>query len=204
MISYKILIVEDEPLIAEDVKDFLISFNFEVTTIAYNKAQALNSLRINKPDLVLLDINLGDNQDGIIIAEIINKDFQTPFLFLTSYASKTIIDQVKHTLPMGYVVKPFDKPTLFTAIEIAISNYKKIHTKVELTLNLVNSKISNPISEREFTILLAIYYGNTNKQIAEANFVSINTVKFHIKNIFEKLDTHSKPETILWIRSVLF
>lgn len=199
----KILIVEDEPLIAEDIKDFLNNLEFEVTYIAYNKAQAINSLRTKKPDLVLLDINLGNNHDGILIAEIINKEYNLPFIYLTSYASRIIIDQVKHTLPMGYVVKPFEEADLYTAIEIAISNYKTIHKKVELTLDLVNRNLSNSITEREFTILLAIYYGKTNKQIATINFVSINTVKTHIQKIYEKLDTHSRSETVVWLRNLL-
>lgn len=199
----KILIVEDEPLIAEDIKDFLSNLDFKVTNIAYNKAQAMNSLRTNKPDLVLLDINLGNNQDGILIAEEINNTYKIPFIYLTSYSSKIIINQVKHTLPMGYVVKPFEEADLYTAIEIAISNYKTIHKKVALTLDLVNSKLSNAITEREFTILLAIYYGNTNQQMADANFLSINTIKTHIQKIYEKLDTHSKSETVVWLRNLL-
>lgn len=199
----KILIVEDEPLIAEDIKDFLSNLEFKVTNIAYNKAQAMNSLRTNKPDLVLLDINLGNNQDGILIAEEINNTYKIPFIYLTSYSSKIIINQVKHTLPMGYVVKPFEEADLYTAIEIAISNYKTIHKKVALTLDLVNSKLSNAITEREFTILLAIYYGNTNQQMADANFLSINTIKTHIQKIYEKLDTHSKSETVVWLRNLL-
>jgi DNA-binding NarL/FixJ family response regulator len=199
----KILIVEDEPLIAEDIKDFLTNLDFKVTTIAYNKAQAMNSLRTNKPDLVLLDINLGNNHDGILIAEEINKEYKIPFIYLTSYSGKIIINQVKHTLPMGYVVKPFNEVDLFTAIEIAISNYKTIHKKVELTIDLVNSKLNDPLTKREFTILLAIYYGNTNRQIADANFVSINTVKTHIQKIYGKLDTHSRSKTVVWLRDLL-
>jgi DNA-binding NarL/FixJ family response regulator len=199
----KILIVEDEPLIAEDIKDFLTNLDFKVTAIAYNKAQAMNSLRTNKPDLVLLDINLGNNHNGILIAEEINKEYKIPFIYLTSYSSKIIINQVKHTLPMGYVVKPFDEADLFTAIEIAISNYKTIHKKVELTIDLVNSKLNDPLTKREFTILLAIYYGNATRQIADANFVSINTVKTHIQKIYEKLDTHSRSETVVWLRNLL-
>lgn len=199
----KILIVEDEPLIAEDIKDFLINLEFMVTDIAYNKAQALNSLRNNQPDLVILDINLGNNHDGILIAEIINESYKIPFLYLTSYASKIIINQVKHTLPMGYVVKPFEEADLYTAIEIAISNYKTIHKKVVLTQDLVNSKLNHSITEKEFAILLAIYYGNTNQQIADANFVSINTVKTHIQKIYEKLNTHSKSKTVVWLRNLL-
>ena len=198
-----ILIVEDEVLIAEDIKDFLKELEFETTAIAYNKAQALNSLRQNIPDLVLLDINLGNNQDGILIAEILNKEYKIPFIYLTSYSSKIILDQVKHTLPMGYVVKPFEEADLFTAIEIAISNYKTIHKKTKLSIELINNIISNPITEREFLILKAIYLGKTNKQIAKTAFVSINTVKTHIKKIFEKLDTHSKPETVIWVRNIL-
>ena len=84
----KILIVEDEPLVAEDIAGHLESVNFVVSGIAYSGAQALRLLHENTPDAVLLDINLGEAPDGVDVAHAINKLYGIPFVFLTSHSDR--------------------------------------------------------------------------------------------------------------------
>jgi AmiR/NasT family two-component response regulator len=102
---------------------------------------ALHELSSNTPDIVLLDINLGSNIDGIDIAEIINKRYQIPFIYLTSYADRSTVDRAKHTRPMGYIVKPFDERDLFTTLEIALFNFSQAQPKIELSLDHLNTKL---------------------------------------------------------------
>jgi len=199
----KVLIVEDEPLIAEDIRDLLTEVGYTIVGVAYNKAEALNLLRKTKPTIVLLDINLGNNTDGILIAETINEYYKIPFIFLTSYASKVILDKVKHTQPMGYVVKPFDEADLFTAIEIAMSNFQLFNKEVILTLELLNNILPNKLTQKEFEIIEDIYKGFSNTEMAEKNFVSVNTIKTHLKKVYEKLEAHSRATAIVKIRELL-
>ncbi|HAT65054.1 MAG TPA: hypothetical protein DCS66_10695 [Flavobacteriaceae bacterium] len=203
MAKINVLIVEDDPLIAEDIRDLLSRVNYNIVGIAHSKADALNLLRNTSPDISLLDINLGDNTDGILIAEIINETYKIPFLYLTSYSSKVILDKVKHTLPMGYVVKPFDEADLFTAIEIAISNYSLFNKSENFTIETINASIPNKLTQKEFEVLLDMYNGCSNTEMADKNFVSVNTIKTHVQKIYEKLDAHSRATFIVKIRQLL-
>ena len=120
MSRIKILIVEDEVLIAKDIATTLEGIDYEVSAIAYDGHAAVDALNNNTPDLALLDINLGSSPDGIQLSQLIREQFDLPVIFLTSYATESILDKAKRTRPMGYIVKPFRKKDLFTAIEIGL------------------------------------------------------------------------------------
>src|SRR5215471_1232106 len=123
MSELKILIVEDEPVIAENIAMYLNNYDFAVSAIAYDDEEAINQLNCNTPDAVILDINLDAAMNGIQIAEYINNNCRLPFLFLTSYADKETLEQAKTVEPWGYIVKPFNEKTLLASLEIAISNF---------------------------------------------------------------------------------
>jgi len=199
----RIVVVEDEPLIAEDIRDTLTNIDYEVVAVVHTLEDAIEALEITNPDLALLDINLGDNLDGITIAEAINKKFFIPFLYLTSYSSKQIIEKVKHTKPMGYIVKPFNEGELFTNIEIAIYNHAQRNKPTYFTRDYLNQNLQADITEKEFQILQDLYEGSTNKQLAEKHFLSVNTIKSHLKNIYLKLNCHSRTEVIKLLRTKL-
>jgi DNA-binding NarL/FixJ family response regulator len=203
MSAIRVLIVEDDPIISEDIRDMLTSVNYQVVGTAYNKDDALILIEKMKPDLVLLDINLDGNFEGFEIADYINKTRKVPFLYLTSYSGKDIVGKAKQTLPMGYIVKPFNEQELFTSIEIALHNFSKFVLPIELNKDTINHLIASPLTQKEFDILKGLYDGKTNQQLADENFVSINTVKTHIKNVYEKLDTHTRLETISYLNELL-
>jgi two-component system, response regulator PdtaR len=196
MSAIRVLIVEDDPIITEDIRDMLTSVNYQVVGSAYDKDEAINLINNLKPDLVLLDINLEGSYEGFEIANHINKTRKTPFLYLTSYSGKDIVNKAKETLPMGYIVKPFNEKELFTSIEIALHNFSKFILPLELNKDTINGLIATPLTQKEFDVLKGLYDGKNNMQLAEDNFVSINTIKTHIKNIYEKLNTHTRLETI--------
>ncbi|MFY8089662.1 MAG: response regulator transcription factor, partial [Chitinophagaceae bacterium] len=190
MIEIKVLIVEDDPLIAIDIEQILNNLNFRVSGTAYNPEDALLSLKNNTPDIVLLDVNLDSDKDGIDVAEIINEKYQLPFIYLTAHADKTTLERAKKTKPAGYIIKPFDERDLLAGIEIGLYNYSqlKMAQRPQLSINNINRHLKTHISEREFTVLAAIYEGKTNEQMANEQFVSINTIKTHISNLYFKLD----------------
>ncbi len=200
MTQIRVLIVEDEPLIAEDIKEILSSIDFVVSGLAYDALDALRELRTNTPDIVMLDINLSSEKDGIDIATIINQEYQIPFVFLTSYADRATLSRAKHTRPMGYIVKPFDEKDLFATLEIALFNFYASQPLVELNLDQVNSRYDINLTQKEFEVLQSVMTGMTNRQMAEKHFISVNTIKTHLKNLYEKLDVHTRSQLIAKLR----
>jgi DNA-binding NarL/FixJ family response regulator len=205
MSRLKVLIVEDEPVIAENISLYLDNHDFEVSAIAYDSDEALEQLKINTPDAVILDINLESEKDGIDIAQHINQQYQLPFLFLTSYSDKNTLERAKLVKPSGYIVKPFNERTLLAALEIAISNHaaEKNHDLPMLTIAKINKHLIASFSDREFEIVQLVYQGMTNTQIAEKAFISINTIKTHLKNIYLKLDANNRLQSIQKLRELM-
>lgn len=134
MIKPKILISEDEVIIAEDLAASLEDLGY--TTCAIDSGQdTIDRIRETKPDLVLLDINLGGNNDGVDIGSRIRQEFNIPFIYLTAYADRATIDRAKKTEPDGFLVKPFDEKSLRSAIEIALYKHGNGQQKDEKQIN---------------------------------------------------------------------
>jgi DNA-binding NarL/FixJ family response regulator len=205
MNELRVLIVEDEPVIAENISMYLNNMDFIVSGIAYDDEEAKQQLKQNTPDAVLLDINLESGQDGIQIADYINKNYPLPFLFLTSYADKETLDRAKKVEPWGYVVKPFNEKNLLASLEIAVFNFAQRSNRQVPTLLLekINKHLISPLSEREFEVIQLIYEGKTNQQIAEQVFVSINTIKKHINNSYLKIDAVTRSAAIARLRELM-
>ncbi|HYF30985.1 MAG TPA: response regulator transcription factor [Chitinophagaceae bacterium] len=205
MSEIKILIVEDEPVIAQNISMYLNNNDFTVSGIAYDYEEAMSQLQHNPPDAVILDINLDSEQDGIDIASHINKKFRIPFLFLTSYSNKETLQRAKAVEPSGYIVKPFNERTLLASLEIAISNFSQRSNQQVPALHLekINKHLLSPLTDREFAVMELIYAGKTNNQLAAELFVSLNTVKVHIKNAYLKLDAPSRTKAIARLRDLM-
>ncbi|MCJ8166879.1 LytTR family transcriptional regulator DNA-binding domain-containing protein [Pontibacter sp. E15-1] len=119
MIKPKILISEDEAIIAEDIAASLADLGYETCAIDSGE-DTIDMIRELHPDLVLLDINLRGDADGVEIGARIKDEFHIPFIYLTAYADRATIDRAKKTEPDGFLVKPFDEKSLRSAIEIAL------------------------------------------------------------------------------------
>lgn len=119
----KILIVEDELIIAEDLREILLELGYKVTGIAKDIKEAKEILIREVPDIALLDIRLRAGDNGVDLARFIRNNYILPIIFITSYSDKDTLDQAKEVKPDGYLVKPFEKGDLFSSIEIALSNF---------------------------------------------------------------------------------
>jgi signal transduction histidine kinase len=120
----KILIVEDEPIIALDIKQRLTLMGYEVMAIADSSKTALKAVDRFPIDLVLMDIRLRGNISGIEVAHQIWSASNIPVIFVTAHADQVTLSQAKASQPFGYIVKPFENEDLVTAIETALSRYQ--------------------------------------------------------------------------------
>lgn len=205
MSEINVLIVEDEPMVAEDIAEALNNIDFKVSAVVYSEKAALEELKNNTPDIVLLDINLKKGNEGMLIAEEINRKYQIPFVYLTAYSDKATLEMVQHTDPSGYLVKPFTEKGLFASLQLALLTHgKKIKTAFTMPeLSKLNKKIPIPLSDREYEMLQKIFDGLTSKEISNNLFISVSTVKTHIRNIYLKLDVYSRTAALAKVRYLI-
>lgn len=125
MSKVKILVVEDEIIIADNICDALEDLGYEVSEPAITYSEAIETIEEFKPDLAILDIQLSGKKDGIDIAQTIKEKYSIPFIFLTSNSDVRTVGRAKEVSPSAYLVKPFSKDELYTSIEIALSNFSQ-------------------------------------------------------------------------------
>jgi len=120
----KILIVEDEVILGMDMLQRLKQLGYEVLPVAKNPKQAMALLENHHPDILILDIKLGNNKmDGIDLAHEIRKLYDLPYIFLSSHADDDLIQRAKAVQPATYILKPFNDKEVKIALEIALSNF---------------------------------------------------------------------------------
>lgn len=123
MNKVKILVVEDEIIIADNICDTLTDLGYQALEPVINYTEAIEAIESEKPDIAILDIQLSGSKTGIDIAKKIKDTYDFPFIFLTSNADSVTLNEAKKVMPPAYLVKPFSREELYTAIEIAIYNY---------------------------------------------------------------------------------
>jgi CheY-like chemotaxis protein len=116
----RILIVEDDRITAEDIRLSLGSLGYSVTGMASSGEEAIKKAEELHPDLVLMDIVLRGDMDGIEAAGRIRARFNIPVVYLTAYADDETLERAKLTQPFGYILKPFDDRELRSNIEMAL------------------------------------------------------------------------------------
>ena len=120
MAHYRVWIVEDESIVAMDLKTRLQGMGYDVLGISSYGEDAVEKIRENRPDLVMMDIVLKGEMDGITAAGIIRNEMEIPVVYLTAYADEKTIGRAKVTEPYGYILKPFEERDILTVIEIAL------------------------------------------------------------------------------------
>ncbi|MDD3041456.1 MAG: response regulator [Methanosarcinaceae archaeon] len=116
----RILVVEDELIVAMGIKKMLKILGYTVTGIASSGEDAISKAESTFPDLVLMDVMLKGDIDGIKAAEAIRKIIDIPIIYLTAYSDSKVLERAKKTSPYGYIVKPFDEKDLHSSIEMAL------------------------------------------------------------------------------------
>ncbi len=147
MSKVRIIIVEDESIVAKDIKISLIKLDYDVVEVFSKGENLIDRLideSIKNVDLVLMDIMLKGKYSGIETSAIIHEKFQIPVVFLTAYADENTINKAKLTEPYGYIIKPFKEIDLRTSIEMALYKFKKEKEKEKSAQSKLDSiSISN-------------------------------------------------------------
>ncbi|MDZ7344982.1 MAG: response regulator, partial [candidate division KSB1 bacterium] len=120
----KILVVEDESIVAKHIQTSLERLGYVVPVVASSGEDAIENAALVQPDLVLMDVKLKGMMDGIEAAEKILHQLDVPIVYLTAYADDDTLKRAKITEPYGYILKPFQERELHTTIEMAINKHK--------------------------------------------------------------------------------
>lgn len=177
---FKILIVEDEILIADTIKRYLQKKGYTVVGIAINYDEAIELIEQTAPDLVLLDIRLSDEKSGIDIARYIREYKKSlPFIFLTSQVDSKTLEAAKDVFPAGYLSKPIQKESLYTTIEITLHSRKQ---EQSITLNSNNERFIVRIQD-----ILYLEADHIYVNVFISNQVHPLLVRRSLKELFEQL-----------------
>lgn len=162
----RILIVEDEAIVALDLKVRLQELGHHVCQILRRGEDVLAQINDLKPDLILMDIHLSGSYDGIQTAELLRDTYHGPIIYMTAFADQATIQRAKQTAPAAYLIKPYDLRNLQTAIEIAIHNneltralhnsevkYRRLFSQVDHGIGLFE-QVKHPTSEQTSYILI--------------------------------------------------
>lgn len=203
----RLLIVEDEITTAEDIAMRLTEAGYLIMGIAANVSRALEILCENKVDMAILDISLKGDRDGIDLAKIINDQFRIPFLFLTSFANKPLVERAKKVKPYAYMLKPFNDRQLQIAIELALINFSNSAPVESITTNKQFSREDNQVIHLKDSIFLKkrdCYFERVELRNilwleASSNYTTIYTSKgkFTYSIVLKRIDKKLPPNKFM-------
>jgi PAS domain S-box-containing protein len=192
LVVKNILVVEDEIIVAKSIQERLSKLGYAVPAVVPSGSEALKEVEKIHPDLVLMDIKLEGDMDGIETAEQIRSRFDIPIVYLTAYADEEILQRAKVTEPFGYIVKPFEERELYGNIEIALYKHK-MEKKLKENRNHLNN-IINSTSE-----LIMVF--DKNNRISNWNKAAEQITGFKRRDVirkhFNKLMVFNNPEIIV-------
>lgn len=193
MSKIKIGIVEDEVIIADNICTILEQLGYDVIEPASTYAEGLEMLKNDKPDIILLDVNLNGRKDGIDLAWKVKEDFDIPFIFLTANADPSTVERAKQTDPPAYLVKPFNKDDLYTSIEIALYNFSKKKEQAEANTS-ENYVIKDALFIKDGYYFHKAFFKDILYLESDNNYVTVHTtdklhlVRTSLQNYMEHFD----------------
>lgn len=196
----KILIVEDNVIIADDMQSMLEEIGYNIVANVIDYESAIEALENNDVDLALLDVILATEKTGIDVGKYIRENKNIPFIFVTSNSDKATVENAKSVKPNGYLVKPFEQQDLFTSIEIALSNFNEQAAAdantPEKEVNGSNSVLRNSIFVKKNQHYHRIPFDDIKYVKADNVYLEVHTsdksflVRSAMKDYIEKLPSH--------------
>jgi PAS domain S-box-containing protein len=183
----KILVVEDESIVAMDIKNRLMRLGYDVSSIAYAGEEAVEKATKICPDLVLMDIMLRGEMDGIEASRLIHERLDVPVVYLTAFSDEDTLQRAKITGPFGYIIKPFEDRELHVALEIAFYRHKMEKDLKESEEHLRAARDNLEIKVLERTAELTAANKDLMEEIAEREKVekALNESESRLKKILD-------------------
>jgi len=147
----RIVIVEDNPDISALLTVFVQQYGYSPCGVADNGIDAIRLIRKTFPDIVFIDIVLGGSMNGVELADYINKEFRIPFIYITGYADEQLVEQVIHTFPAAFILKPF--------------RGEEIRGAVELIMNHIQSKKRGPKKSPSDAVRRPVMHGAVHQKV---------------------------------------
>ena len=204
--AINVIIVDDHQLVRQGIENFLsIQDDINIIATASNARQAIEEVKEHAPDVVLMDLNLGEGMNGIeATREIGNISPQTKIIVLTSYHSDEYIFPSIKAGALSYLLKDIDPNELADAIRAAALGQtvlnsvvaKRIMQELQPKKNEITPILSE-LSSRELEILKLIASGNNNQEISEQLNIAIKTVRCHVSNILSKLHLRDRTQAAI-------
>lgn len=192
----KILVVEDEMIVAEDIAGRLKKLGYAVSDIASSGEAAIKACQENRPDLVLMDIVLKGLMDGVEAAQYIRKFFQVPVVYLTAYADKQTLERAKITEPFGYILKPFKQNDLHATIEISLQRHE-VESKMRKALDSSEELRQFAQEKERNTSQYVSMAAHELRRPLSAILLSADSLRLHR----ERWDEETKLKYLRWIQS---
>lgn len=195
MSQLKIGVVEDEILIADAICDTLVSLGYLVSGPVISYTDAVEMIEEDRPDMLLLDIQLAGRADGIDLAAYVQNHYNVPYIFLTANSDKATVSRATSVQPYAYLVKPFTANELFAAIEIAMANYNARH---ESTTDSSRSSNNSFIFIKHNNTYHKLLFENILYVQSVENYVVIVCVdvKYIMRTTFQQFLTQFKPQQL--------
>jgi class 3 adenylate cyclase len=220
----RILIVEDESIIALDIKNSITALGYEVCGLAASVEEAVNRAELYKPDLILMDINLQSGGSGVEASKIIHEKNSIPVIYLTGLVDQKTLEEAKITEPFGYVLKPFTRASIRTAVEMGLYKHKielelKRKTKEleeekkktdallhnilpdEIIVELQESGFSNPRLHKMITIMFTDFFNFSSISASVPSDILLTELD-DIFNNFDKIIENNGLEKLKTIGDV--
>jgi DNA-binding NarL/FixJ family response regulator len=183
----RILIIEDEIIVAKDISEVLESCGYRICGIANNAKSAMQLFKSRIPDMIICDINLGAGKSGVDLIRETQKIKKVPVIYLTAYSDNNTVDNALDTSPASYITKPFTSEQLCIAVNRV---FRSIEPNADSEMDLPKP------TKREMEIIQLVADGMSSKKISKKLSISFETVQSHRKNLLNKYNISSSAELI--------
>ncbi|MEP2024046.1 MAG: response regulator [Reichenbachiella sp.] len=194
MSKLKILLIEDEAIIAKDIKAILEQRDYAKVEIALKPDIARDKFASEKFDLIISDINLNSDIDGIELVKELTGMKKIPVVYLSAYADEKTISKAETSSPYAYLLKPFNSNQLKLTINLAILNSSKDYETIKYDKK--NVERLKTLTKREQEILFVLASGKLSKETGDVLNIATSTVEKHKQNIKEKLNLKTIGELV--------
>ena len=199
-----VLIADDHDVIRRGVEVLLESSHFRVVATAATVAQLIRLARKHKPDVLLLDVRLGD-EDGLdAIRQVRSATLKTRIVIFSAFDNPTYVARAVAAGANDYLLKTADRDTLLAALDNAVADGPPTSTGMlrsvaaSMTKRDVPGDANVPLTPRELQTLRLIAMGLSNREIADTMGISVETVKEHVQNMLRKTSLHDRTQAAVW------